>query len=181
MSKPPDKIRKGRKYAVRDGMRILRRHHGQRGKLYLDGDMIRIVPRLKTFLKSGTSCKCCGLRGRYFVKEKQRHNEENTSFTLHLYGNRDGIEILMTSDHIHPSSRGGGDGIHNRQTMCSYCNSVKSANRMPLSELRRVVEKSWGKRMRRRNRHLKALRKEHEQKTRRALVSQGAQGICQSF
>ena len=34
--------------------------------------------------------------------------------------------VLMTSDHIHPRSKGGSNGLRNRQTMCQPCNLAKA-------------------------------------------------------
>jgi 5-methylcytosine-specific restriction endonuclease McrA len=50
---------------------------------------------------------------------------------LNLYAMReDGVEVLMTQDHILPSSLGGGNQSRNLQTMCHRCNERKG-NKVP--------------------------------------------------
>ena len=39
-----------------------------------------------------------------------------------------GQEVLFTKDHIVPKSKGGGNQMHNYQTMCTTCNIEKGSN-----------------------------------------------------
>lgn len=91
----------------------------------LDGDAINIYSlRLTTFLKKGTTCKYCGIAGRFFLKQKI--TERDKHFHINLYAiNDDGKYVLMTMDHIIPKSKGGADHIDNMQTMCIVCNNNK--------------------------------------------------------
>lgn len=85
-------------------------------------------PRLRTYLK-GTDCVQCGLKGAFFAAEATR--PQFTNFHLNLYAlNQHGHEVMMTSDHIHPKSKGGLGGLSNRQPMCIHCNE-KKGNKVP--------------------------------------------------
>lgn len=91
----------------------------------LDGDKVTLTgDSLKVFARDGVVCRACGLRGRYFVKARGRGESDPTKpWFLLLYGVRqNGSEVLMTKDHIVPSSCGGPNGFANYQTMCEECN-----------------------------------------------------------
>lgn len=86
--------------------------------------------RLRCFKVSGTSCRKCGIEGKFFAKEAVlpvgAKADENTKWHFNLYALAlDGQEILMTCDHIIPKSRGGTSHIENLQTYCIICNSAK--------------------------------------------------------
>ena len=93
-------------------------------RIILDGDEIRVKGiRMKSFAVNGVKCVTCGLTGVFFVKEKLPNDN---SFHLNLYAlDKDGKEVLMTRDHIHPKSRGGPETLENMQTMCTRCNGKK--------------------------------------------------------
>ena len=97
----------------------------RRKRMVLDGDSVKICSlRLATFKKS-IVCAGCGLKGRYFVKKRGPHD---IHFHLELYGiDKNLNEVLMTKDHIIPSSKGGKNHTSNLQTMCRSCN-VKKGN-----------------------------------------------------
>lgn len=77
--------------------------------------------RLIVFKKNKT-CACCGIEGSIFLLERST-KFENPHFNLYA---KIGDElILMTKDHIVPSSQGGKDSLDNLQTMCSKCNQLK--------------------------------------------------------
>lgn len=96
-------------------------------RVELDGDIIKgNSQRLQTFFTKGIECSCCGIEGKYFVKEKR---PKDVSYHLNLYAiDENGKEILMTKDHIIPKSKGGKDHISNYQTMCVRCNMTKGNN-----------------------------------------------------
>ena len=79
--------------------------------------------RIRNFIIHGTSCVRCGIKGSIFVVEK--HNNDKSPH-LNLYALKGSREILMTRDHIKPTSLGGQDCLHNLQPMCSKCNMRKS-------------------------------------------------------
>lgn len=85
--------------------------------------------RYKVFLvSSGTRCRCCGLKAKYFAIE--RHLTDET-YHLNLYGtNKKGKEVLFTKDHIIPKSKDGANTGKNYQTLCQKCNT-KKGNRLP--------------------------------------------------
>jgi len=93
----------------------------------LDGDSVSMrSSRLETFVRS-VRCACCGITGMFFVKERHRlaRGQDARLFHLNLYAlDKDGNEILMTSDHIVPRSKAKGLR-NNRQTMCERCNRAK--------------------------------------------------------
>jgi len=96
-----------------------------------DGHMMKPYSiRYNTFMKKGTTCVCCGLKGDRFYKERSqspKNYNPNESYHFNLYGvNNDGEEILFTRDHILARALGGKDNLDNMQTMCSTCNSIKS-------------------------------------------------------
>jgi hypothetical protein len=79
--------------------------------------------RLKTYT-TGLTCVHCGCRGHFFGVERQYGAKR---WHLNLYHlSSSGQELLMTSDHIAPQSKGGANGVNNRQTMCTICNGLKS-------------------------------------------------------
>jgi hypothetical protein len=95
-------------------------------------------PRLETFLK-GISCKCCGIKGKYFALEI---TEYQTRPHINLYAlTKKGIEVMMTSDHITPRSKGGGNGGNNRQPLCIRCNHKKGNRNITNEELQKEI--SW--------------------------------------
>lgn len=93
----------------------------------LDGDVIHgNSQRYQLFFTKGVKCCCCGIEGKYFRKERSRRQKNNQRYHLNLYGvNDDGIEILITKDHIIPASKGGNNHLSNYQTMCEICNKKK--------------------------------------------------------
>src|SRR5208337_3517835 len=108
-----------------------------------DGDLVPIKSfRFYTFVRS-LECAYCGLRGMYFAKErsaKAKYNKETNTRTWHvttqtwhfnLYAivdDEEGLhEVMITKDHIVPSSKGGPDTLENLQTMCGPCNHRKGS------------------------------------------------------
>jgi len=136
-------IRKGRKYSVEEIIESIREYKQSRkkpNKIELDGDQINIrSSRLHTFVKTGTTCVCCGLKGSYFVKEKHTNNDTER-YHLNLYAAVNGGERMMTSDHIIPYSKQKGLS-NNRQTMCFNCNHRKADRMISNEELRKEINK----------------------------------------
>lgn len=93
----------------------------------LDGEEIKVTNRLRTYLK-GTDCAACGAKGTHFRKTRQ---SDQPRPHLNLYAiNTYGDEVLMTSDHIIPKSKGGSSTLGNLQPLCTTCNHNK-ADRLP--------------------------------------------------
>lgn len=81
--------------------------------------------RMLTYINS-TTCVHCGLVGTYFAVEK--HHASDKSWHFNLYGvDASGKEVMITSDHIIPKSKGGSNNLPNRQPMCSPCNTAKGS------------------------------------------------------
>lgn len=77
--------------------------------------------RLTVFFNKGLECANphCKLEGCYIIvgvdcKGTQHVDIYTKNFTL------------MTVDHIHPLSKGGGESLKNKQPLCTYCNCNKS-------------------------------------------------------
>lgn len=124
-------IRKDEKYSIEEVFAKLPEHikegiwDKRKCKVDFNGDLIKVTSqRLQTFYIKGTKCVCCGVEGKYFVKEKSVPNE---NYHFNLYGlDENGEEVLFTKDHIFPKSKGGPDNITNYQTMCKVCNENKA-------------------------------------------------------
>jgi 5-methylcytosine-specific restriction endonuclease McrA len=87
------------------------------------------VRYFRFYVEKGLRCASCGLEGKYFALERDSLKASaKTKFIYHfnLYAvNSDGVEVLMTKDHIVPISRGGKNGLYNLQMMCLHCNNSK--------------------------------------------------------
>jgi len=90
--------------------------------MILDEFSVNLTPRFLTFKVDGIKCHHCGLEGSFFSLDKFQMDK---SPHLNLYAIKDGKEVLMTSDHIIPKSKGGSNGISNRQCLCHKCNEKK--------------------------------------------------------
>lgn len=103
----------------------------RKGELLVDfdGDLMDMSSMRYRVFKRSLSCVVCGLVGGYFAKERDirmpRMEGRPLKWHFNLYGMRDGVEVLMTKDHIVPVCRGGGNVFRNFQTMCSVCNGIK--------------------------------------------------------
>ena len=102
-----------------------------------DGDRIDMRSRrYRLFKLKGTVCVTCGLKGAYFVKERSRSaaGQMAERFHFNLYGlNQNGVETIMTLDHIVSRHNGGRDILENSQPMCGPCNWRKDNGAPELS------------------------------------------------
>lgn len=83
--------------------------------------------RLLTYHHYGVKCCVpgCELAGKYFAIERSV-NQRTSKYHLNLYGEDVyGQEVMITSDHRIPKSRGGSNEIDNRQPMCAPHNFKK--------------------------------------------------------
>jgi 5-methylcytosine-specific restriction endonuclease McrA len=109
---PVDKVLK----AIADG-----------GPLEHEGEVCHTAGnRLLTSLVHGIRCCVpgCAAHGQYFAVEKAL-NQRGAKYHLNLYCSQNGQEVMLTSDHKLPKSRGGSNRIENRQTMCYKHNAEK--------------------------------------------------------
>jgi hypothetical protein len=85
--------------------------------------------RCKVFEKDNFECVCCGMKAsKVWIEKFKTHKHWKVRF----YGTKDDKEDVLTIDHIIPISKGGSFGsIKNKQTMCSFCNSMKG-NSLPI-------------------------------------------------
>ena len=98
-------------------------------KIY-EGQSVKMYSqRYRVFKTFGVVCKKCGIKGKFFALERQKHNHGNTNrFHFNLYAvDSKGHEVLMTKDHIIPKSKGGENKLDNLQPMCINCNAAKGA------------------------------------------------------
>lgn len=103
---------------------VLFEQYKQNAKVELDGDIIKgNSQRYQLFFTKSCNCVKCGIKGKYFAKEKRIKDK---SYHLNLYGIDDnGQEVLITKDHIIPKLKSGKDVLENYQTMCIRCNERK--------------------------------------------------------
>ena len=79
--------------------------------------------RYRLFKLKGTVCVHCGVVGTFFSLDLPR-TEKRPHFNL--YGlDKNGIEVMLTKDHILPRSKGGTIDMDNLQPMCERCNCKK--------------------------------------------------------
>jgi 5-methylcytosine-specific restriction endonuclease McrA len=91
--------------------------------VHIDGFRLNLDSiRLKTFLRTGTACRTCGLQATHFAVERDRKNKAQQPYHMNLWAG----STLMTRDHMIAKSLGGKDHLLNCETMCSPCNSRKS-------------------------------------------------------
>jgi 5-methylcytosine-specific restriction endonuclease McrA len=122
-TKKQQTIRKGTVPLSKVLSKIHARKKPRQKAVFLDEEVGVDSMRLNTFRRS-PRCAGCGLRPRFFAVEKTMG--ENDRFHLNLYGIDDnGDEVLMTCDHVIPSSKGGRNSMVNTQTMCYPCNARK--------------------------------------------------------
>lgn len=96
--------------------------------------------RLFTFKTKGCDCVLCGLKGSWFAIERNPTKPHQTvnrdadipadvgePYHLNLYAMKDGVEILMTHDHILARALGGPHhSLSNSQPACEICNGLKA-------------------------------------------------------
>ena len=87
--------------------------------------------RLVTFKVKGTACQYCGLQATHF-ELNDNHTKVPRELKPHL--NLWAGNVLMTKDHINPSSNDGKDHIGNMATCCEDCNSAKGSLVLPSVE-----------------------------------------------
>lgn len=94
--------------------------------LEINGVSVKITSQRYKVFQNSLFCYKCGIKGEYFAIEKP--NVDNcTHYHLNLYGkDKNGNEILLTKDHVHPKSKGGKNHISNYRTCCEKCNKEKA-------------------------------------------------------
>lgn len=122
----------GRKYEPDEVLSVVRELDlsvHKKVKRDFDGHLIKMGShRYWTFSEKGCKCAKCGIEGTFFVKEKHPEVKHET-YHFNLYAiDAEGDEVLMTKDHIVPTSLGGPNHISNYQPMCEPCNIEKADN-----------------------------------------------------
>lgn len=105
----------------------------RRQKVIFDGIPVNMGSKRYKVFRENRTCVTCGLEATHFWLERGRASSRGLKPTqgyhFNLYGMKDGKEVMLTKDHIHPKSLGGSDDLSNLQTMCEPCN-CKKANKV---------------------------------------------------
>lgn len=120
----------------------LSQHHQHRYQFNFGGKSYVVnmaSKRYKVFRKS-LHCAACGIKGEFVALERQM-NTKSKKVHFNLYTK---TGVMMTKDHIVPSSKGGSDGLNNLQTMCAKCNCTKGNRLITNEELKQEVLKNTG-------------------------------------
>lgn len=96
----------------------------------LDDETLVVNGKISLFKYKGVKCVKCKVVGTRFYLERFNHKDSKSEkYHLNLYAlNKHGSEILMTKDHIIPTSKGGPDKMFNYQVLCTACNGEKGNN-----------------------------------------------------
>ena len=101
---------------------------GDDGKVYV----VRTKSSRYFVFHANQSCIICGMKGTKMILEQPLHQEDTKAAHFNLYGEDEyGQLIMLTKDHILPSSKGGKDRIENYQTLCINCNGLKGDRNIP--------------------------------------------------
>jgi len=98
---------------------------GKKWFFELDGDRMNADSQRYQLFETNTKCVVCGCEGEYYAKEKSGNAKR---YHLNLYAVVDGVEKMMTKDHILAKANGGKNIMSNYQTMCAQCNEEKGSN-----------------------------------------------------
>lgn len=110
-----------------EGLSMIKQTSNNRKVTVLGQYLLPKKSRRLSLLESGHLFCCkCGLEGKHWYIEKDLR-DPNEHFSLQFYGfDKDGVERMLTWDHIVPKSLGGNDSLNNGQIMCHPCNRDKS-------------------------------------------------------
>jgi 5-methylcytosine-specific restriction endonuclease McrA len=84
--------------------------------------------RVRVLKNNDYTCQHCGLRGLFAAVERARvQTPHATPYHLNVYGkNADGVDIMLTHDHVIPRAKGGQSTEQNGQALCRPCNQLKA-------------------------------------------------------
>lgn len=91
--------------------------------------------RYKVF-RNNRKCVACKLEATVVLLEQHCQPTRGKKAHFEFYGEKDGLYVLMTKDHIIPRSKGGGNNLDNLQTMCMDCNAFKQNTAISLKDIR---------------------------------------------
>lgn len=119
-------------YSVDELLSKVEMHHTKKDIAIFDGDPIKLgSDRYKVFKSKGVCCVKCNIEGKFFAKERTYTKKESKiiSWHMNLYAiDKDGNEVMLTKDHIHPVKLGGPYHLSNYDPMCQPCNTEKGHN-----------------------------------------------------
>lgn len=110
------------------------------------------------YREKGLQCAKCKITANVAIFERHKNSnlsnlKENQKWHWNFYYKSEGVELMMTRDHILPKSLGGSDKLSNCQPMCESCNRKKGngqtketinvpfkvANNFPRDEIENIV------------------------------------------
>lgn len=120
-------IKRVAKMDLDEGLAMIKSTSNNRKVTVLGSYVLPRKSRRLSLLEDGQLFCCkCGLEGKHWYIEKDLR-DPTEHFSLQFYGfDKDGIERMLTWDHIVPKSLGGNDSMNNGQIMCHPCNRDKS-------------------------------------------------------
>lgn len=80
--------------------------------------------RFRVFDRDNYCCVACGAQAIAVVIYQVKKQVQRDVLAI----NPEGMEVMLTLDHIKPRAKGGPDRLHNLQTMCFPCNNAKADN-----------------------------------------------------
>lgn len=98
---------------------------------------VKVESKRLVLFKQNPSCVCCGITGEIFLLQRGKE-DENPHFNFYAVDNN--TLILMTKDHIRPSSKKGSNRLNNLQTMCEGCNGLKGGSLISNEQLLEIKE-----------------------------------------
>lgn len=96
------------------------------GKFMFRANTVSYYIKCTTTMKviaQNPKCAICGAKATHAILCK---DEENDTYFISFYTERNGKLVLFTKDHIVPRANGGSDKITNLQSCCEVCNRYKS-------------------------------------------------------
>lgn len=110
-----------------EGLDMIKKVSNNRKVTVLGQYVLPKKSRRLSMLEGGQLFCCkCGLEGKHWYIEKDLRDPSD-HFSLQFYGfDKNGVERMLTWDHIVPKSLGGNDSLNNGQIMCHPCNRDKS-------------------------------------------------------
>ena len=98
--------------------------------------------RYQLFAEKGIVCAGCSLRGEYFALERGVKDKPD-KFHFNLYGiDKNGVEVMLTKDHVTPRSKGGKNRLSNYQPLCFRCNQRKADKVINVKRTGRAVKRA---------------------------------------
>jgi 5-methylcytosine-specific restriction endonuclease McrA len=113
-------------YTIDEVLNEVKPYNPKEGKRFVQfgDDLMKMESqRYRLFKRDGVKCVKCQIEGKFFRKERHKHD---TQYHFNLYAlDANGNEVLMTKDHIIAKANGGKNNLTNYQVLCYPCNHNK--------------------------------------------------------